>query len=106
VVVSDYPKTSGGSPATGTRNTQYGVLRTGDLLFFHTTSSDDVTHVGMLMGLTDGTGKRRLVSSRFYLNGPSINTSSDTSSQGGDSIIDGDPTKDSLTRTYRAARRL
>jgi hypothetical protein len=106
VVVSDYPKDSSGQPAWDVRNVQYDVLRIGDLLFFHTTSSDDVTHVGLYMGATDGTGKRRVLSSRFYLNGPSINRSTDDGgSQQGDSIIDGDPSADRLTSDYRASRR-
>lgn len=106
VVVSDYPKDSRGRPAWGTRNVQYGVLRVGDLLFFHSTSADDVTHEGIYLGATDGTGKRRVLSSRFYLKGPSIDRSTDTGSTAGDSIIDGSATSDALTRTYRAARRL
>jgi hypothetical protein len=102
VVVSDYPQ-SGGYPDWGTRNLQFDVLRIGDLVFFHTSSSNDVTHVGMYMGPTDGTGKRRVISSRFATYGPSINVSDDPSQ--GDAIIDGTPSVDSLTRNYRAARR-
>jgi hypothetical protein len=102
VVVSDYPKTSGGSPDWSARNVQYDVLRIGDIVFFHTSSTNDVTHEGMYMGL-DGAGRRRVLSSRFSTYGPSINFSDDSSQ--GDAILDGSPTADSLTRTYKAARR-
>ncbi len=91
--------------------TNYAPLNIGDLVFFDadTTASDGarIDHVGMYMGL-DNAGKRRFISSRKSINGPTMGDYK------GSSLLDKFVKKSGTniyepvlyTKAFRAARRL
>lgn len=83
-------------PNKGTRPTNLAALRPGDLLFFSTEGDGIINHVGIYLGV-DSQGRRRFLSSRKTVNGPTLGDN------GGASVIDGS----GLYATgFRAARRV
>ncbi|MFJ6386899.1 NlpC/P60 family protein [Streptomyces sp. NPDC091972] len=87
--------------ATGTTPPAAPLLQPGDLVLFNADSSDDgvsptIDHVGVYLGL-DGDGKRRFLSSRKTVNGPTM------SDLGGASLLDGSGT---YARTLHTVRRI
>ncbi|MER6289437.1 NlpC/P60 family protein [Streptomyces sviceus] len=86
---------------TGTTPPPAALLQPGDLVLFNADSSDDgvsltIDHVGIYLGLDDG-GKRRFLSSRKTVNGPTM------SDLGGASLLDGSGT---YARTLHTVRRI
>ncbi|MFI0539552.1 NlpC/P60 family protein [Streptomyces sp. WSLK1-3] len=87
--------------STGTAPPTAALLQPGDLVLFNADSSDDgvsqtIDHVGIYLGL-DGDGKRRFLSSRKTVNGPTM------SDLGGASLLDGSGT---YARTLHTVRRI
>jgi hypothetical protein len=87
--------------STGTTPPAAALLQPGDLVLFNADSSDDgvsltIDHVGIYLGLDDG-GKRRFLSSRKTVNGPTM------SDLGGASLLDGSGT---YARTLHTVRRI
>ncbi|MEV5438676.1 NlpC/P60 family protein [Streptomyces sp. NPDC052682] len=88
-------RTDGTTPPTASQ------LQPGDLVFFNADSGDDnpaptVDHVGIHLG-TDASGRRRFLSSRKTVNGPTL------SDLGGPSLLDGTGT---YARTLHTVRRV
>ncbi|MFG2132773.1 NlpC/P60 family protein [Streptomyces sp. NPDC048751] len=86
---------------TGTTPPAAALLQPGDLVLFNADSSDDgvsatVDHVGIYLGLDAG-GKRRFLSSRKTVNGPTM------SDLGGASLLDGSGT---YAKTLHTVRRI
>ncbi|MFJ4206122.1 NlpC/P60 family protein [Streptomyces sviceus] len=84
---------------TGTTPPAAALLQPGDLVLFNADSSDDgisltIDHVGIYLGLDDG-GKRRFLSSRKTVNGPTM------SDLGGASLLDGSGTYAQTLHTVR-----
>ncbi|MDH6521495.1 cell wall-associated NlpC family hydrolase [Streptomyces sp. SAI-135] len=87
--------------ATGTTPPAATLLQPGDLVLFNADSSDDgvsqtIDHVGIYLGLDDD-GRRRFLSSRKTVNGPTM------SDLGGASLLDGSGT---YARTLHTVRRV
>jgi cell wall-associated NlpC family hydrolase len=87
--------------STGTAPPAAALLQPGDLVLFNADSSDDgvsltIDHVGIHLGLDAG-GKRRFLSSRKTVNGPTM------SDLGGASLLDGSGT---YARTLHTVRRI
>ncbi|WP_244217390.1 hypothetical protein [Streptomyces carpinensis] len=83
----------------GTRPPAAGLLQPGDLVLFNSDSGDDnptvtVDHVGVYLG-ADADGRRRFLSSRKTVDGPTM------SDLGGASLLDGTGTYATSLHTVR-----
>jgi cell wall-associated NlpC family hydrolase len=78
--------------ATGSTPADLALLQPGDLLFWDADKDTEVDHVGIYLGI-DALGKRRFVSSRMTVNGPTM------ADVAGASVLDGDGTYAKMLHT-------